>query len=193
MPICHKRKLIYLHPTKCAGKSIEHALFNFKKMSRSDHSFASAYTEKQIKDYFVFSFVRNPYDRIIAWFFDYARRGAPGVYNVKDISHHIDASFGIKNNFKPFPDIWKNHSYKKQFFYNDKYILDFCGRFENLENDWQELCKKANIKIKLPLINKYPSEKKHYSQYFNEQTRLYFENLFCFDIEYFNYKFENKG
>lgn len=191
--ICHKRKLIYLHPTKCAGKSIEHALFDFPKMSRSDHTFANQYSKKQIEDYFVFSFVRNPYDRIISWFFDWAVRCEPNKYKNQNISYHIDASFGIQNNFKPFPEIWKQHTYKNQFFYEDKYVLDFCGRYENLEEDWKKLCKKINIDIKLPLINKNKLTRKHYSNYFNTQTKSYFENLFSFDIDYFDYEFKEEN
>jgi len=65
--------------------------------------------------------------------------------------------------------------------------IDFVGRFENFENDWNKVCKQLGIKKKLPHLNK--SEHKNYRIYYNEELIEKVEELYKEDIEFFNYNF----
>ena len=81
--ISHEHKCIFIHVPKCAGESIETALMGRPNWESDDPNYASLglpddskigqdkhYTISQWKDhinftnYFKFSFVRNPWDRV---------------------------------------------------------------------------------------------------------------------------------
>lgn len=68
-------------------------------------------------------------------------------------------------------------------------IIDFIGRFENLEQDFQIICTRLNIKAVLPHLNK--SERDHYRHYYDDQTREIVAQWFKIDIQEFDYKFRD--
>jgi S-methylmethionine-dependent homocysteine/selenocysteine methylase len=67
-------------------------------------------------------------------------------------------------------------------------IVDFIGRFENLEPDFQQICNKLNIKASLPSLN--TTVHKDYKSYYNDKTRQMVAEHFKADIEFFGYTFE---
>ena len=94
-------------------------------------------------------------------------------------------------------DLVANRHFKSQYlFLTDKkqnLIVDFIGRFENLEKDFDFVLNKLNIKknIELPHFNK--TKHKHYSEYYTEETRKLVEKRYRKDIKMFGYKFEKKN
>ena len=68
-------------------------------------------------------------------------------------------------------------------------IVDFVGRFENIEKDFDSVCKKIKIvNTGLPHLKK--SERlKDYRGYYNEESRKIVGDFFKNDIELFNYEF----
>ena len=68
-------------------------------------------------------------------------------------------------------------------------LIDFVGRFENLQNDFDYACEKIGIpKKKLPHMVK-SENRKHYTEYYNEKTKSIIANKYAKDIEYFNYRY----
>lgn len=88
MPISHKYKLIYVHIPKCGGSSVASSfgikinnnilqknflfgLYNGKALQHLSKNEIDLFTRNEYWDYFSFSFVRNPFDKIVseyAWF-----------------------------------------------------------------------------------------------------------------------------
>ena len=75
--------------------------------------------------------------------------------------------------------------------HNGKVIVDYIGRFENLHNDFKTVCKTIGLpNMKLRHLNR--THHKHYSKYYDEQTKQIVTQIYKKDIEAFDYKFEKQ-
>ena len=130
--------------------------------------------------YFTFCFFRNPWERIISFYRwlngNKIRRGCimyKGL-SLKDLIHsEIDA-------LKPQVNWTKNN------LNNVGSISVF--KYENLQQDFNIVCDKIGIpKQQLPHKNK--SQHKHYTEYYDDETRKIVAEKYAKDIEYFGYEF----
>lgn len=151
--------------------------------------------------YFKFTIVRNPFATEVSQYFYIKRR----------IDEHDKLTEEQQTNL---PESDKNsiHWYKKSFeedikdwfcrpiyrfdssllkYTHDEQgvgLLDFIGRFENLQQDFNTICDKIGITHQqLPHKNK--SKHKHYTEYYDDETRKIVAEKYAKDIEYFGYKF----
>ena len=71
---------------------------------------------------------------------------------------------------------------------NGHIIMDFIGRYESLETDFEQICARIGLgRIELPHLNK--STNKNYKDYYNERTKRIVEEWSKRDIETFGYEF----
>jgi len=205
--INHKHKFIFIHIPKTGGTSIE-KLFDSnadKKDVAMKHAKLSDFADSspdwsKFKNYFYFSFVRNPWDLTVSmykylWTSSYAW---PTKWRVKHkkfskltfsnwVNHDFFQSPTIKSS-----DVASNGGIGKLqsnwLQSKNKLKPDFIGKFENLQEDFNIVCDKIGIpRQKLPHTNK--TKRKHYTEYYNNETKQIVAEKFAKDIELFGYKF----
>jgi len=141
-------------------------------------------SEKLWADSFKFVFVRNPYDRVVSAWKDKIKDKT-----FKDFICHDLVTYDVDNNqFHVFDNIVIHHFsplLNPKYFIKD---LDFVGRFENLQEDFNIVCDKIGIpRQQLPHKNK--SKHKHYTEYYDDETRQMVAEKYAKDIETFGYQF----
>ncbi len=68
-----------------------------------------------------------------------------------------------------------------------KLMVDFVGRFENLEEDFGKICSRFGLKGELSKINR--TRHRNYAHYYDDETRRLVHDLYREDIEAFGYSF----
>lgn len=138
---------------------------------------------------FTFGFVRNPWDRAVSsWKY--------GDYWGNWDMNFVDFCRNLKNlEINPKNGEAKNglllHACEQHPFLiseNKNLKADFIGKFENLQEDFNTICDKIGIpQQQLPYKNK--TNHKHYTEYYDDETKSIVSERYATDIEYFNYKF----
>jgi hypothetical protein len=173
--ISDKHKLICIYIPKVACSSIKKSLlplFNFdEKCNPHTTVFPIKPTWEILTDktYFTFTFIRNPWDRLVSFY----RDKIEGVYNMGGLRfyrHHFGARFFKGMTFDELarlickiPDSIADSHFRSQTCYlihNGKLLPDFVGRFENLEEDYNKMCRMKGLSLTLPhIFNNLPKNK----------------------------------
>ena len=126
-------------------------------------------------DYFKFAFVRNPWDRVVSW---YCFEKKKFTNKKRDLTNVNFAKY-IRN----YENIWAGG-----FQYESTKCCNFIGRYENIQEDFNTICDKIKIpQQKLPHKNK--TKHKHYTEYYDDETKQIVAEKYAKDIEYFGYEF----
>lgn len=138
------------------------------------------------KQYISFAFVRNPYDRILsAWKYFTTNDYAIGLLKDHGIHFHKNTTFD------EFLDISINrhsdHHWQPQSHYVPQGV-DFIGRLENFQQDYNQLCELIAIP-KTQLLHEKQIKRKHYSEYYNKETKKIVTEVYAEDISRFGYIF----
>lgn len=213
MPISSKYKVIFFHIPRTGGTSIAAALEmgNTGPFVSYTHSGGQHLTPQQLLtlkrswllEYFKFTFIRNPYDRLVSEYFWRKKRERIMSLSTGEIFTFPQTSFDtfickivkniVQNQQFTSPISFRHFRPQCDFVYNDnqKSQLDFVGRFENIQKDFNTIVKKLGIKpkkTKLPRKN-YSNREKDYRGYYNKETRQIVSELYKQDLETFNYEF----
>jgi len=191
--IDHIHRFIFIHIPKAGGNSIKTAL-GIPKFP-GDHTGIADKKYKKYQDYFKFSIVRNPWDSFASAYF-FLRHGGIGL-NYKRVNPDLKYINHINNNYCNFNDFVKSECWTRWKHFrpsceyltiNGKLVIDFIGKFENLQEDFNIICDKIGIPHQqLPHKNK--SKHEHYTEYYDDETREIVAEKYARDIEYFGYEF----
>ena len=126
--------------------------------------------------YFKFCFERNPWDREVSLHF--FRRGQSGFADGFDGHLETLKQRRLRN--------WEIYTDK------DRAAVDFIGRYENLEQDLRLALQKCGVDWagELPRAKgKFRTDKRHYREFYNGQSRALVASTYRREIEYFGYEF----
>jgi len=187
----HKHKFIFIHIPKTGGLSLKTEFLDRQNLPNEvygRHKRPASYY-KNNKNHFKFTFVRNPWDRFVSCYFYFKKYGRRRGFDkltgeiINRYSNFNEFCLGLN---EALPNI-KSWHFKQMSFWIDSPI-DFIGRFENFQEDFNTICDKIGIPQRaLPHKNK--SKHKHYTEYYDDETREIVAEKYAQDIEYFGYKF----
>jgi len=142
-------------------------------------------TRQQYNSYFKFSAGRNPWDRAVSWYKNVLR----DEIHLK--SHGIEKEISLKEFLLRFAGkgMLKPQIYWLKSF-NGSIPLDYIGRFENLQEVFQEIVKRLKLNdSSFPHLVKGSGD--DYRKYFdNNETNDIITDIYKEDIDSFNYKFD---
>ena len=176
--IHEKSNLMYYDTPKCASTSIRTALFN------GDNSFSMTNPEKKLIDYYKFTFVRNPWDRMVSnW-----KMFTTQPMRIKQLKSMTNQNLANFEDFIHFSKHKKNHHWQPQTLFLPE-NLDFVGRVENFDNDFEKLLNNIGETPQNPL-HKNKTQRKNYREYYTKSTIKLVAELYKEDIKTFGYCFD---
>ena len=218
MPVSHQHKIIFVHVPRTGGSGIEHVLeicgddnqgtltpprpdmlFGLVGNKALQHLTAMDirnHLGREIYDrYFKFAFVRNPYDRVVSEY-HVRQRLLPRVklsfrdFVLKRIAQKNRS--GLWKLFLSGAEKVLEDQFEAQADYvfdNDgTRLVDFIGKYENLQVDFEKICVRAGIKaVTLPVMNR--SKHEGYRNYYDGETRKKIGEIYKKDIEAFGYDY----
>ena len=184
--INHEHKFIFIHIPKCAGMSIGKTLTELTKPKDDEPHYGTKwdysgfkihhdeFDEKIWKEYFVFTFIRDPIDRLLSQYlyrdflyhheFEYAVKNMKGLFSqeygykepgthptngsIIDISDHYGEWIHYPGQRGFLQGQYSNGIDKRPY-------INFYGKYETLQEDFDYVCEKIGLpKTKLPHSNK---------------------------------------
>lgn len=199
MPISLKHKLAFLHIPKTAGTSIEKALSIqtpeclYAKTKHKmlpvcpQHLFLSELINESwfVKDYTIFTVVRNPFDRLVSEFLFYEQ--IPWTKEYHNLSFDEFVHLAINLPVRKRRQVFDGHL-EPQHCYLDYKLPIHIFKFENLAPLEEWLSEKTEKEVKLPYELKNKT-REHYTEYYNSNTLQKVSEFYRKDLELFNYKF----
>ena len=188
--INHKHKFLFIHVPRTGGTSIE-AQFQYNEAKeRNKHwnlnDWKNQLNGEDFDNYFKFAFVRNPWDIIVSKYLDKGWYSSSVEGRGGEIGYHCGKSL------KYFLDFYQpaEHEHGDCLLdYFDPEQMDFIGRFENRVQDIEYISRKIGININSSRKARSHRHKKHYTEYYDDETREIVAQKYARDIEYFGYKF----
>ena len=178
---------IFIHINKTGGSSVVKALgakFQHKTaLEKISELGWDVWNQK-----FTFAFVRNPWDKVVS---QYHYRSRTNKTNLRDnpveFRQWVRLAYGEKapqyydhpKMFQPQLDWISDES--------GKVLVDFVGRFESFQQDFEEACRRLHRTVNLPHLKK--SERRSYREYYDDETRDIIQTWYQKDIDHFGYKY----
>jgi hypothetical protein len=140
-------------------------------------------------NYTKFAFVRNPWDRLVSCWLNKVVK----VNFYKFSEENWEKMKGFKNFIQYVKGIdvmtCKDPHLRMQCRLIDLNHIDFIGRFETFETDYRKILDMLDIG-EIEISNKNASKnRKHFHEYYNDETRQLVAQIYKLDIQIFNYQF----
>lgn len=204
-------KSIFIHIPKCAGTSVARALYR-RRVGNKDGNHMTAgwyqltFDEETYNRYFKFTFVRNPWDRLVSAY-HFVKAGGMS---------EADRIWGerVLSRFSSFDDFVKRWVIEKnvtnigeglektRVVFAPQYgfvcirgskipAVDFIGSFENIKTDFAHVAETIGVQVALDFLNVSNKSQRSYIDEYTDESRSIVADVYRTDIEMFGYDFEN--
>jgi len=185
LPLCIPRpesRLAYI-------KSRARLEWDYQKYAGRAHENIRAVQKRMPADkfnrYFKFAFVRNPWERLVSEYEFLLDRPKHGRHaRVKNL-----------NGFEQFIhlQIPRSDAYQMNMLCNRKgrLLMDFVGKLENLQSDWQTVCERIGIPYQALPHKNVTKHKRPFQDYYDHESRQLVERHWAREIELFEYSFDD--
>ena len=138
---------------------------------------------ERFESYFKFAFVRNPWNRLVSEY----------EFLLERPVHHRHARVKKLGGFKEFiqMQIPRHDAYQLNLLCDreGKLLMDFVGKLENLQEDWQTVCERIGLPYE-PLPRKNASQRGQMQDYYDDESRRLVARHWAREIEMFGYTFD---
>lgn len=200
MIISYTNKFVFFKTPKVGGTSIQNALKevcevpdyvmygNIEQLTDCTSTCFTefmAVNEVYVPGFFTFGFTRNPWDLVVSRYLYEFKRGRLPDFYMPD---------------RTYFNLWIQHRYVMQnryvtdrtstwLFKDDKQVVMFIGKFENLQEDFDYVCRVIGCgKLKLEHYNKAQISV-NYKDWYTDYSKQLISKAFEFEIDYFKYSF----
>ena len=186
---------LFVHITKTAGTSVALSLFGELPYHYTAIDYRVIYGKRDFNEYFKFGFVRNPWDRLYSAY----RYLQGGGWNSDDAAWAEQNLSDIRD-FEDFVVNWLTpeklnshvHFWPQSRFIADakgRLLLDYCARFETIDQDYQKIAQHLNINTALKSTNA-SARKKDFRTEYTAEMREKVLSLYGQDISLLGYDFD---
>ena len=200
MIISHKHKFIFIKTRKTAGSSVEESLKKYlgptdvfaaptglAKINPDSHDAHDKHISwKWVADnypvewrnYYKFTVDRNPWDKVVSFYFWYAFRKPHKVK--RGFEHYV-----MSPHIRKCSD-WSRYANNKQVQVDE--VIPYEKLHETLSNHAVIPYNNELLSVRLKGTQRPPG---HYSCYYNQETKARVAEFFTEEIRYFRYRFED--
>jgi hypothetical protein len=195
-PHWKKQGVIFIHVPKVAGTSINKAIYG-----RTLGHYTAVEIKNKFpilyKDSFVFSFVRNPWSRLVSAY-KFAKQGRTESMGVRNPKQYQIPEF---DNFESFVKEWLvnqdvneiDYIFQPQerFLSDNKgdIIADYVGKLETLKSDLRFVGERLNKTLNVQHSNKTTGGLNYRNEYISDEMVEIVAAIYKKDIKLFNYEF----
>ncbi len=188
-------KCIYIHIPRTGGVSVCKALFKNLGGSHRYGTTLRMLFGRDFDRYFKFSFVRNPYDRVYSAY-NFLKAGGM----VKLDLEYLWNKFEKYESFESFvkegliqDGVFKEkvHFYPQWYFLYDErgeMMVDYLGYYENLAQDFENICEKINVNCELPYTNASKKGNNTLEDVYDKEMKKIVYDLYKEDFRLLGYK-----
>lgn len=214
MVISHSKKFAFFHVPKTGGHTVTLRLKKFlqQRFKRHEEEIAMYHAEGKMhryvshpesadffrkhRDYFSFSYVRNPWDRVFSYYLATNKKSSKETKLQKDISKKEFSSF--LERVRAGTQRRAAHIMASQFYClktpQEIIGVDYVARFENFEQEFETIISRLNInKYELDytvISNRSNFENFDYKNFYNQEGIDWVAKQHKDDLIYFHYTYE---
>lgn len=187
---------IFIHIPKCGGSSIKKILSDINDKEKIHSKLQDDFNkikEKNLdfKKYFVFSMLRNPWDRVVSYYYFYKdiikTEEKVSLYAKKyDFNDWLKIIYENKNDY-----YFIHENYLDYLTINGEIYIDYLMNFYNFEEDCNYL--KKILKIKSENFHVNQTKHEYYREYYFSKEIEIVGEIYKKDIEFFNFDYENNS
>ena len=184
--------ILFLHPMKTGGSSIAALLGEHGYDCSNRHERIGVIAEQlgheAFSNKFKVLFCRNPYDRLVSFYF-FCARAKQSHAHASCSSVNSFANWVVKEEEKVREWCWPQSDY---VFYRDVKVIDRMGRFERFNDEVVDLFAMLGIEnVRVPHKQRTDAHRQNYTNYYSPDVQEIVGRAFKDDFEIFNYDIDN--